>query len=149
MCGHASLRGDGQVDPLVASQLTAVLSRLLDGALGEAGKQAWEALVRLVRRAPRSDRQVVSSPGNALLDLQERPGDPVRAEALGAALARLAAADPGFAALLQEWWASADHLVRQADAGSVNTIRGDVRGPAVQARDIHGPISFGEGRPAS
>jgi hypothetical protein len=32
---------------------------------------------------------------------------------------------------------------------SENVIHGDANGPVVQARDIHGGISFGEQRPAS
>jgi hypothetical protein len=137
------------VDPVVAAQLANVLARLADGALGEAGKQAWDALVRLVGRARRPEAQAAVEPGAALTELQGHPSDSARAEAAGRALEGLAAADPEFAAALREWWAETDHLVREADGGNVNVIRGDVQGGAVQARDVHGPISFGGGQPAS
>jgi len=116
------------VDPVIAVQLGGVLSRLADGALGEAGKQAWDALVRLVGRARRPEAQAAVEPGAALTELQAHPGDSTRAEAAGRALEGLAAADPEFAAAMREWWAETDHLVREADAGNVNVIRGDVHG---------------------
>jgi len=150
------------MDTVSAAQLTAVLSRLADGALAEAGKQAWESLVRLVGRAWRAGSrapeglpgealatEAVTAPGEAMAALLAQPGDPAQAAAAGQAVARLAAADPEFAAVLRQWWTSADHLIRAGDSGSLNIIRGDVHGPVVQARDIHGSISFGEGRPAN
>jgi hypothetical protein len=138
------------VDPVVTAQLAGLLSRLADGALGEAGKQAWDALVRLVGRARRPEAQApAAEPGAALTELQGHTGDPARAEAARRALEELAAADPEFAAALREWWAGTDRLIREADAGNVNVIRGDVHGGVVQARDVHGPISFGGGQPGS
>jgi hypothetical protein len=138
------------VDPVVAAQLAFLLPRLADGALGEAGKQAWDALVRLVGRARRPEAQAPAvEPGAALTELESHPGDSARAEAAGRALERLAAADPEFAAALREWWAGTDRLVHEAEAGNVNVIRGNVHGHVVQARDVQGPISFGGGQPAS
>jgi hypothetical protein len=137
------------VDPVIAVQLGGVLSRLADGALGEAGKQAWDALVRLVGRARRPEAQAAVEPGAALAELQGHPGDSARAEAAGRVIDGLAAADPEFAAALREWRAGTDRLIREADAGNVNVVRGNVHGGVVQARDVHGPISFGGGQPAS
>jgi hypothetical protein len=132
------------MDPVVAAQLAGVLSRLADGALGEAGKQAWDALVRLVGRARKPGAEAPGAePGAALTELLGHPGDPARAEVAGRALERLAAADPEFAAALREWRAGTNRLVREADAGNVNVIRGDVHGHVVQARDVRGSISFG------
>jgi hypothetical protein len=122
---------------------------LADGALGEAGKQVWDALVRLVGRAWRPEAQAAVEPGAALAELQGHPGEPARAEAAGRALQQLAADDPEFAAALREWRTGTDRLIREADAGNVNVIRGDVHGGVVQARDVHGPISFGSGQPGS
>jgi hypothetical protein len=138
------------VDPVVASQLAGVLTRLAGGALEEAGKQAWDALVRLVGRSrkPGTDASV-AEPGAALTELQAHPGDSARAEAAGRALERLAAAEPEFAAALREWRAGTDRLISEADTGNVNVIRGNVHGDVVQARDVQGPISFGGGRPGS
>jgi hypothetical protein len=138
------------VDPVVAVELSSVLSRLADGALGEAGKQAWDALVRLVGRARKPGAEApAAEPGAALAELLARPGDPARVEAAARALERLAAVDPEVAAALQEWWLGTDRLVREADTGNVNVIRGNVHGDVVQARDVQGPISFGGGRPGS
>lgn len=139
------------MDAMVAAQLATVLLRLADGALGEVGKQAWDALARLVGHAmsPRAQVRSVSA-GEALAELEAHPGDVARAEAVGQALARLAAADPEFAVLLSEWLTSTDRLVCDRAAGShANIIRGGVQGPVVQARDIHGPVSFGDGLPTS
>jgi hypothetical protein len=138
------------VDPVVASQLAGVLTRLAGGALEEAGKQAWDALVRLVGRARRPEAQAPAvESGAALTELQGHPGDPARAEAARRALEELAVVDPEFAAALREWWAGTDRLVHEAEAGNVNVIRGNVHGHVVQARDVQGPISFGGGQPAS
>lgn len=132
------------MDPVVAAQLAGLLPRLADGALGEAGKQAWDALVRLVARARRPEAQAPAvEPGVALTELEAHPGDSARAEAAGRTLERLAAADREFAAALREWRAGTDRLIREADAGNVNVIRGDVHGHVVQARDVRGSISFG------
>jgi len=138
------------MDPMVAAQIAGVLSRLADGALGEAGRQAWDALVRLVGRAGKPEAEgSVTAPGAVLAELQAHPGDPARAEAAGRALEWLAGVDPAFAAALQEWWAGTDRLVREGDSGNANVIQGNVHGGVVQARDVHGPISFGGGQPAS
>jgi hypothetical protein len=135
------------VDAVVAAQLAGVLSRLADGALGEAGRQLWDGLVRLVGRAGRSGAQVAGiPPSEALAELEAHPGDTARAAAAGHALERLAMADPQFAAQLHEWWTGAESLVRDVGVRGENVIHGDVSGPVVQARDIHGAISFGEQR---
>jgi hypothetical protein len=129
----------GTVDPVMASQLTFAVSQLSGGALGEAGKQAWEAFLGIVRRiGPRE-------PGTAqLLDAQSADDlTRVDVDALVRALVRHAEADPEFAASLREWWAATDQLVRDRDQGNVNIISGTVHGPSVQARDITGSINFG------
>jgi hypothetical protein len=137
------------MDAVAAAQLAGVLSRLADGALGEAGKQAWDALARLVRRARNPRTQVAGIlPGQALTDLAAHPADAARATAAGQALEQLSASDPEFAALLLEWWTGAERLARDGDTRSENVIHGNVSGPVVQARDVYGPISFGEQRPS-
>jgi hypothetical protein len=104
--------------------------RAAEGVGGEAGQAAWAGLSSLVRRAfgREPDRPPVS--------------DEASAGALAAELLERARRDPEFAAELRAWFAEAE----TAGGGNVeNVIQGDaqVRGPVVQARDIHGSISFG------
>jgi hypothetical protein len=133
------------MDPVVAGQLAGVLSRLADGALGEAGRDAWLALVRLVTRVRKPDREASpgAAPDAALTELEARPGDEARAATASHAVARLAAADTEFAAIFGEWWASVERLVSEDDSPGLNVIQGNVHGHVVQARDVYGGISFG------
>lgn len=133
----------------MAAQMAGVLSRLADGVLGEAGRAAWDALVRLVGRAgKRGVPGLEAESGNVLAELAAHPGDAVQLTAASHVIERLADADPEFAALLREWWVDAERLVREGDVRSENVIHGNVTGSVVQARDIHGAVSFGEQRPS-
>ena len=125
------------MDPALLSQLTFVVSGLVGGALGEAGKESWEALVGIVRRLGRRES------GPILAAAAEDPDGQVDVTGLVQALTGRADADPEFAVVLREWSAAAEHLVRASDQRNTNIISGTVRGPSVQARDIHGSISFG------
>jgi hypothetical protein len=137
------------VDTVTAAQLAGVLSRLADGALGEAGKQIWDGLARLLGRVKKPETQRAEIlPAEALDDLAAHPGDGGRAVAMGEALLRVASSDPEFAALLRAWWADAERLAG-GEGQNTNIISGNVSGPVVQARDIHGPVSFGEHQPTS
>ena len=129
------------MDPVAASQVTFVISRLADGALGEAGKQAWEALAGLVRRL----RNRESEPLTDLEALADGRADHLDVGELAHMLVRQAGSDPGFSALLRQWLASTDRLIRAGDQANVNVISGTVHGPAVQARDVMGSINFGSG----
>jgi hypothetical protein len=128
------------MDPLTAPALAAVLSKIFDGATGEVGKQAWTALTGLVRRAF-GDRDR-SRPMRAVAELERHPDDPVQLEELAGALAAAADLDPDFAADLRQWLAEAG----QAGGDVTNVIGGSakIHGTVVQARDIHGSITFGD-----
>jgi hypothetical protein len=128
------------MDPVLLSQLTYVVSGLADGALGEAGKEAWEALAGVVRRLARRE----SGP---ILPEAGHDGGPIDVAGLLTALTREADANPEFAKALQDWQLATGRLVREQ--GNVNVISGTVHGPSVQARDIHGSISFGTPGPAN
>jgi hypothetical protein len=135
------------VDTVTAAQLAGLLSRLVDGALGEAGARLWDALVRLVGRGRKPERQGAEVlPADVLSDLAAHPGDRARATAIGEALLRIASSDPEFAALLSQWLTEAEELTG-GQQQNTNVIHGNVSGPVVQARDIHGVVSFGEHRP--
>ncbi|MFO7249490.1 MAG: hypothetical protein DIU60_001905 [Actinomycetes bacterium] len=118
------------MDPIVPT-LAAILSALVGGAAGEAGKNAWEALAALVRRRFGRDRQALTA--------VERP-DAVAPGELARLLGERAAADPEFRAELERWIAETEPAARP-DVVNINT--GTVSGNLVQARDIHGSITFG------
>ncbi|WJK38456.1 hypothetical protein O7608_18305 [Solwaraspora sp. WMMA2056] len=125
--------------------LTAVATALATGAAAEVtagGKAAFAALVRLVRRKAAEQ----PATGNALDAAQREPLDGQRIAELRAALTTATLNDQVFAAELHRLWAEV-RAARTADDHSraSNTISGPVRGPAVQARDIHGGVHFGPG----
>lgn len=62
---------------------------------------------------------------------------------LAVLLDREAPRDPAFGAELQARWERTDAVVTAGPDGMANSISGDVSGPVVQARDIHGGVSFG------
>lgn len=119
------------MDPIVIPTLTAILSALVGGAAGEAGKNAWESLAALVRRRFGGDRRAVAA--------VERP-DAVEPGDLARLLAERAAADPEFHGSLERWMAEAGSVTR---GGVVNVNSGTVSGTLVQARDVHGSINIG------
>src|ERR1700722_12742596 len=120
----------GAVDPALLSQLTMVITGLANGALGEAGKDAWDGLARLVRKLGHWNADV-TLPTEA-----DRATGTVDVAALAQALTLAAGRNPEFAAARRLGDAGIDQ-------GTTNVISGTVHGPAVQARDIRGNISFG------
>jgi hypothetical protein len=128
------------MDPLTAPALAAVLAKIFDGAVNEVGRQTWTTLTDLVRRTfGGRDR---SRPMRAVAELDLHPDDPARLEELAGALAAAAELDPDFAADLRQWLSDAGQ-----PAGDVTNVIGGsakIRGTVVQARDIHGSITFGD-----
>ena len=125
---------------LTVAALAALATQLLGGAVGEAGKSAWTALTELVGR--RSERQRVAE---AVQDAAERPESNGRALVLAELLDEAAAADPGFADQLREWFEESQRVVDGGGTGNVrNEVSGQVSGSVVQARDITGGINFGD-----
>ncbi|WP_367125951.1 hypothetical protein [Streptomyces phytohabitans] len=99
-----------------------------------AGQSAWTSLTSLVRRA---------------LGRTAEPATPEDAEAVRVLEGRIlqhAATDPEFARELHAW--ADTHRALLPETGTVHhtvkTITGDARiqGPVIQARDVHGGISF-------
>ena len=90
-----------------------------------------------------------------LLAVLSRPDDPAVRRRLAEVLDRAATEDPAFRERLLAVWATAavelgvpQSAVGVADnSGVVNTVTGTVAGGVVQARDVHGGISFGSGPP--
>ncbi|MEV0005388.1 hypothetical protein AB0H28_24305 [Micromonospora sp. NPDC050980] len=53
--------------------------------------------------------------------------------------------DPSFVAELRSRWSRADAVIAEGAGGVANSVSGDVHGPVVQARDVHGGIHLGDG----
>lgn len=123
------------MDPISASALTVVLSKVFEGTAGEAGKQAWSGLTSMVGRLfGRSSSQAVKQvEGNA--------ATPETIETLAEALTAEADSDTVLTAALREWMLDTERALDQSGNVS-NTISGNVHGSVVQARDIHGGINL-------
>ncbi|GAA3093065.1 hypothetical protein [Streptosporangium carneum] len=115
--------------------LTAIISALVGGVAGEAGKNAWTSLVTLAR-------QRFGDGSGEVAALEEATED--TSEAIAGILVDRAAADPGFKESLESWASQAGGIVRQSHDVS-NTIGGEARihGTVIQAGDVFGSINLG------
>ncbi|GAB3156777.1 hypothetical protein GCM10027290_55370 [Micromonospora sonneratiae] len=126
-------------DPVLAAIATALATSAVT-ELTAGGKAAFNALVRLVRRKAAEQPET----GNALVAAQDDPSDKHRLAELNAALAAAAQNDRTFAIELHRLWNEIRAGRPQEDHSETrNTISGPVTGQVVQARDIHGGVSFG------
>jgi hypothetical protein len=122
--------------------LTAITDALATKAvegLAESGKTVLSALVGLVRRRfeGRASAQA------ALAEAEAHPADDTRVRSLREALAEVAAEDRQFEQDLRALWRDLrPHLIAR-DEAVVNRVCGTIEGNVVQARDVHGGISFG------
>ena len=120
-------------DPILLAVAGVVAARGAEAAI-EGGKDALAALVALVRRKLRR-----TTPGSdALAAAAADPDDLRQRERLATVLAEVVATDPAFGLQLRQQWAA----VKAETDGVVNRFSGTAGGPVVQARDIHGDISF-------
>lgn len=125
-------------DPITTAVATALATKAVEG-LTEAGKRGYAALVRLVRR------KLAASTGssNVLLSAQTYPMNEAHRKALAGALADAMADDPHFAEQLAIAWRQVQQGRTATSDGTVhNVVSGGVDGGLVQARDIHGNVSF-------
>jgi hypothetical protein len=126
-------------DPIMVTAATALVA-WTTSELAAGGKSAVAGLVRFLRerlrRVPGSGEVLEG----ALVD-----SSPAGAERLAEVLEREAARDPAFGAEFRARWAQVEAAVTATDGGVANSVSGDIHGPVVQARDIHGGISFGHG----
>lgn len=109
--------------------------------LAAGGRAAFEALAGLVRRrfAGRAAAQAALAEREGEIDLAAD----ARIEILRRALAQVVAENPGFEAELREGWLALSPHLSVGDGGVINSVSGTVEGSVVQARDVHGGISFG------
>lgn len=135
----------GRVD-VISAQWLAELTGGTGGTGGRDEARAWQALGVLVHR-PVPERVAcevsVSSASAELRALEQAPGDPRRAQALSAALAERAAADPDFRAGLDDWrrGSRSDPDTPVSAAGSASDVTNRVSGgmffsAVFQGRDI-------------
>ena len=111
--------------------------------VADAGRAAFAALAHLVRR--RFEAQPSGSV--ALAQAAAQPTDDNRVQVLQNQLELAVAEDPEFRRQLGILWQELQpHLIANAD-GVVNNVSGSVGGHVVQARDIHGGVSFGTSEP--
>lgn len=133
------------MDPSAVPVLTSLVTGVLGGAAGEAGKQAWARLSALVRG--RFDRNDPTARALEQVDLVANDQQMVEAVSgvLAQRLSDSARRDPRFAGELRAWMDEATRVIN-IDTGDVtNTIGGNsqIGGSAVQARDVHGDLNLG------
>jgi hypothetical protein len=125
------------VDLISVSMLVSLLSKIVNSGTEKAGEQLLDSLGSMVRRL--FGRQSTSV--EAVKRLGERPGDPDSIRALAQALVDDSRRDPQAAAQLRHWLVAAEQTL-PADNRVINTVSGEGRGNVIQARDIHGDITF-------
>lgn len=126
------------VDPVLTAVASALAGKAAE-AFATGGRNALAALYQLVR-----DR--FSTRRKSTRALERAVGDPAEGNlrALAEELQQLVAHDPEFAAQMRELWEQAGVEQQHAESGGViNEISGTVYGRTLQARDIHGDVSFG------
>jgi hypothetical protein len=125
-------------EDVLASIALMVATKATEG-LSEAGRAAFAALARLVKRR----FQGSGSAQAALTEAEADPADSTRLESLREELAQAAADDPAFDHQLRRLWQDLALHLEASAGGVVNNLSGPVGGNVVQARDIQGGISFG------
>ena len=125
------------MDLISVSALVSLLSKIFNGTTEKAGEQLWQSLTSVVRRLFGRNATSVE----AVKRLGERPGDPDAIHALAQALVDDTSRDPQAAAQLRHWVAAAEQTIA-ANGDVTNTVSGEVSGNVLQARDIHGDITF-------
>jgi hypothetical protein len=128
------------IDPVTTAIAVALVTKAADG-LSEAGKAAFAALSKLVRRKLADG----AASRAVLVRAEAQPADDAGRQALAETLGRAAAEDPTFAEELRRLWQRVqEERVGSSNSMVVNSVSGDVHGAVVQARDIQGGISFGQ-----
>ena len=137
------------VDQELLTTVAVTLATKTAEGLAAGGRAAFEALVRMVRR--RFGDSESAPPDSAQAALAETGIDLPRDARIGIlrrALAQAIADDPGFEAELRDLWQELSPHLGAGTGNTINNVSGAVSGNVVQARDVHGGISFGApGRP--
>jgi hypothetical protein len=123
------------MDDLVVAVVTAIAAGTGD-SLGTSGAAAVSRLISALRAKFRHS----PAARGALEIAVDEPTDPDAGEALQLALNELITRDAEFRQWLATLWEEISQELPSHDRSSKNIIHGDVRGTAVQARDIHGGL---------
>jgi hypothetical protein len=123
---------------MISAIAVALVARVADG-VAEGGKAAIEALTGSVRRKFENHDAARS----ALADAAADPANDIKMGVLRQELAAAANEDRAFDANLRDIWRDVLSHLDASDGGMVNIISGTVHGNVVQARDVHGGITFG------
>ncbi|MFI7517848.1 hypothetical protein ACIBVK_30635 [Micromonospora echinofusca] len=125
------------MDPLIMTAATTLVAWTAT-ELAQGGQLAVAALVDFLRdrfrREPEAQKVI-----EGLLHQPTQDTTHTLAELLD----REALRDPAFGAEFQARWERTNAAVAAGPDSVANSISGDVSGPVVQARDVHGGISFG------
>ncbi|MFV2022850.1 hypothetical protein [Micromonospora sp. LOL_023] len=127
------------VDQLMAAAATTLVAWTTT-EIAQGGRSAVSALIGFLR-----DRFRRAPEEQAVIEGVLLEPSPDAVHSLAELLDREALRDPAFAAEFRARWEQTHAAVVRSANSVTNSISGDVSGPAVQARDIHGGISFGGG----
>lgn len=126
------------VDPISVASLAAAITAVVQRTAGEAGKQAWNTLAKLVQKS--FGRH---SPPCAELELiGSSPDEEQRILELASVLAGRAREQPSFADELAMWLANVEGY-NEGEVANVVAGRARVQGPVLQGRNFTGSIIFG------
>jgi hypothetical protein len=125
-------------EDILTAVALALATKAVEG-LTEAGKLAFAALARLVRE--RFQRR--ASAQAAIAEAEAGPTDEAHIQSMRDELAQAAADDPEFDRELRRLWRDVSAHRATNAGGVINSLSGSVGGNVVQARDVHGGISFG------
>ncbi|MEV6632217.1 hypothetical protein AB0M54_15840 [Actinoplanes sp. NPDC051470] len=114
--------------------------------LAAGGRAAFEALARLVRLRFEDRTSTQAALDEAEEDAGTDSANDDRIETLRQELAQAVADDPAFEVELRDRWRALSPHLNASEGGVINTATGTVEGNVVQARDVHGGISFGASR---
>lgn len=126
-------------DPIMLAAVTALVTWTTT-ELATGGRVAVSSLMQFLRQRFRPAPDSAEVLEGTLTD-----PTPARLERLAEMLEREASRDPSFGAELRARLTRTGEVVRATSGDVANVVSGDVHGPVVQARDIHGGISFGSG----
>lgn len=124
-------------DPVMIAIAATLAGKATQGLLTGA-RSAWGVLLNLIKDHA-GDDPIVDA---ALTAAQNHPEDQSRIDLLGEVLERHAQRDPAFDDQLRSLWEQAQPELHAEHGGTINDISGTVSGHVVQARDVHGGITF-------
>ncbi|MEO3777281.1 hypothetical protein ABGB16_10605 [Micromonospora sp. B11E3] len=126
-------------DPIMVTAATTLVAWATT-ELAQGGRQAVSSLIEFLRNRFRHEPAAREAVEGAL-----RQPSPDATRRLVEVLEGEALRDPAFGAELRARWTQAEATVTAGTGGVANSVSGDVHGSVVQARDVHGGISFGGG----